>query len=552
MSRRRRALYAVVSTLVLAIGLSAGCGSKKKKDAKKRAAPTPATQTGDRYGGNLRLESPEPQYLNPVLQTRFERVNAQIFEGLVGLDARLEPVPRLAESWKLSESGKVVTFNLRKDVKWHDGEPFTARDVKFTYDAIMGVQAPTLWKAYFENVDSVEITDDHTVVVVYKKPYALAVIAWTVGIIAKHQFEGEGDLAKNPANEAPVGTGPFRLARWEQGKRIVLAANKDYWNGRPYLDNVEVVVGLSGPEIMNGLRTGKLDFVEIPDIKTWANEAQLPEFQEKFEVKDVVEPGFQVIAWNLTRELTGNQKVRLALTHAINRSRIIDDVLLGQARPLSAPYFPNMFGADRSIAPHPFDLDRAVKLLDEAGYPSKDGQRFNLEMMVSESSRGYTTDEVLALIRHDFAAIGIDLKVSYVTPREFSNRAILREFDAAYFGWLPDIPDPDPYALLHSSQIPSGSIHAGYANPEVDRLLDEARAASDRDERKVLYQKVHAIIHKELPYTPLFADYGHYAYTRRLVGVNPNDVGPQPRFPGVARWRFSEQPHAGRVAKPAR
>lgn len=561
MTTRRFVLCALAIALTANL---AACGSKKK-DKRKRAVPEPAAES-DRQGGHLKLHSNEPQYLNPVLETRFERVNMLIYEGLVGLDPRLEPVPRLAASWDISESGKVIKFNLRKDVTWHDGTPFTAKDVKFTYDAIRKVEQPTLWKAYFESVDSVEIIDDHTIVVVYDKPYALALVAWTVGIIPTHKFEAylpgdapaegapAGDkparsLADAPSNREPVGTGPFRIARWEPGVRVVLNANTNWWYGRPYLDTVEVLTNIDDEDLLDSLRTGKIDFAQITDVQAWINEAQLPEFQERFEVKDVVEPGFQVIAWNMTRETFGKQKVREALTHALNRGRVIDDVLMAQARPISAPFFANMYGADPSIAPHAFDLDKAVKLLDEAGHQSKDGHRFDIDLIATESSKGPTTDGVLALFRHDLAAIGIGLKVSYVTAEQFDQKMIMRDFDAAYFGWLPDVPDPDPYALLHSSQIRFGSVHAGYANPEVDRLLDEARATTDRDERKALYNKVHAIVHAELPYTPLFAAYGHYAYSRRLHGVNPNDAGAEPRFPGIARWWIGPEP-APRVAKP--
>lgn len=567
MTTRRLLHCALAVAVVVMLGASlAACGSKKK-DKRKRAVPAPAAES-DRQGGHLKLHSNEPQYLNPVLETRFERVNMLIYEGLVGLDARLEPVARLAESWDISESGKVIKFNLRKGVKWHDGTPFTAHDVAFTYDAIRKVEQPTLWKAYFESVDSVEVIDDHTLVVIYHRPYALALVAWTVGIIPKHKFaaflppdaapEAAADaatpaaavsLAEAPSNREPVGTGPFRIARWEPGARVVLNANTEWWYGRPYADTVEVLVNIADEDLLDALRAGKIDFAQIRDVGAWINEAQLPEFQERFEVKDVVEPGFQVIAWNMTRETFGKQKVREALTHALNRGRVIDDVLMGLARPTSAPFFANMYGADPSIAPHAFDLDRAVKLLDEAGYKSNDGRRFGIDLIATASSKGPTTDGVLALFRHDLAAIGIELKVTYVTPEQFEQKMIMRDFDAAYFGWLPDVPDPDPYALLHSSQIRFGSVHAGYANPDVDRLLDEARATTDRDERKALYHKVHAIIHAELPYTPLFADYGHYAYSRRLRGVNPNDAGAAPRFPGIARWWIGPEPQP-RVAKP--
>ena len=128
--------------------------------------------------------------------------------------------------------------------------------------------------------------------------------------------------------------------------------------------------------------------------------------------------------------------------------------------------------------------------------------------------------------------------------REYFERLAKHDYDGNYFGWLPDIPDPDPYALLDSSQIGTGPNYAYYANPEVDKLLDEARATPSRDARKALYAKVHAIVADELPYTPLYAPYGHYAWNRRLRGVNPRDLGPQMLFPGVARWWVDQQPPA--------
>ncbi len=544
----------LVAAALVAVTIAPGCGSKKDRNKKE---PSPSAgggggKAGDRYGGYLRLHSNEPQYLNPVLQTRFERVTPLVFEGLVGVDARMEPSKRLAEDWEISESGKMITFRLRKNVKWHDGTPFTAQDVKFTYDAIQKTTAPTLWKAYMESVDSVEISNDHTVVVVYKQPYALALMAWTVGIIPKHIYDtGAKDLKTSPANEQPVGTGPYKVSSWEKKSKVVLSANKEWWYGRPYIDGIEVQVGLAEDQILDGLRQGKLDFVEVPEIQVWANEAQLPEFQEKFAVDDVVESRFYTVAWNMSRKTFEDKRVRQALTYAFNRARVVDDVLLGQARVLDAPFFPDMFGADPSIAPYPFDLDKAVKLLDEAGHKSVDGKRFELDMILSASARGAITDAALAIYRHDLQAIGIDLKLTYLPPEQFTDRVVMRDFDAAYFGWLPDLPDPDPYALLHSSMIQGGSIHAGYANADVDRLLDEARATSNRDQRKALYYKVHRIIHEEMPYTVIYSDYGHYAYNRRLHGVDPDDLGPTPRFPGVARWWIDDAAGSAAVAKPA-
>jgi peptide/nickel transport system substrate-binding protein len=238
------------------------------------------------------------------------------------------------------------------------------------------------------------------------------------------------------------------------------------------------------------------------------------------------------------------------MTHALDRTRIIDDILLGEARALSAPFFPTMFGADPSIAPYAFDLSKATKLFDDAGHPSKDGVRFTVDLIALQSQRNASVESMMAIFRRDLKSVGINLKVSFLPTRAFFNRVVMRDFDGAYFGWLPDIPDPDPYALLHSSQMDKAPIHAGYANTAVDSLLDDARRTANRDERKALYHRVHALVHADEPYTMLYAEHGRYAWSRRLRGVNPKDIGPQPRFPGIARWWITAPSRPGAAAKP--
>ncbi|MBT8492223.1 MAG: hypothetical protein KJO07_04115 [Deltaproteobacteria bacterium] len=526
------------TAVALAIALIAlGCSSSKdggnKPPAQSGPAKTAKKSAEPSRGGNVRLPSNEPRYLNSVLETRFNRATPLIFEGLVGLGAQFEPVPALAQSWETSKDGKTITFRLRKGVLWHDGQPFTSKDVLFTFQAMRKTTKPTVWKGYFADVDKLDAPDDHTIAVRYKKAYAPALITWTMGILPEHVYGG-GELAESKGNKEPVGTGPFRLSRVEPGVRMILAANDKWWGGRPYLDSVELIFGSKKP--IELLANGQLSFARVDDVHDWTQKANLSEFRSRFEVTSIPEARFRVIAWNAQKKPFDDKRVRLALTLALNRDRVIEDVFQGQAQSLSAPYFPNMFGLDRSIAPHPFDLDRAVKLLDEAGLPSTDGKRFAVELIVLESLRGPNSDEMLAIYRRDLAAIGIDLKVRFISTKQFFEKVVLRDFEAAYFGWLPDIPDPDPYSLLHSSQIGGGQNFAGFANAEADKLLDEARNTLSRDERRSIYQKLHKLLHDEMPYTPLYAPFGNYAWNRAIRGVNPRDVGPGGQMPGIARW----------------
>ncbi|MCG8423517.1 MAG: ABC transporter substrate-binding protein [Proteobacteria bacterium] len=543
-----------VAALALLIAFAPACTSGGNVDKREKAAktvePTQAAQKmqakGPQPGGHVRLRSPEPRYLNPVLQGQFDRANLLIYEGLVALDARLDPIPRLASKLDLSPDGKTLTFTLRTDVKWHDGEPFTSKDVAFTFKAIRETQVSTLWKAYMSSVESLETPDDNTVVVKYKQPYGPALNAWTVGILPQHLFSGQS-LVRSKYNQDAVGTGPYKLARWEKGQRIVLQANRNWWYKEgdkklPYIDSVELLFNISAKDTVEALANDQVDFAEIVDIDDWTNRVQSADFRSDFEASDVSEAQFRAIAWNGKKPLFADKRVRKALTHALNRGRVIDDVLLSYARPLSVPFFPTMYGADPSIAPWPFDLDKATKLLDEAGHPAKKGNpRFAIDMIALKSQEHTVTHASIGIFRNDLRAIGVELKMTHLDSGEFFDRIIMGKYDAVYFGWLPDISDPDPYGLLHSTMIGAGHNYAAYSNPVVDKLLDNARATTNRDERKAMYHKLHRILHDDIPYTTLYAPLAHYAWSRRLRGVNPYDVGAQARFPGLPRWWISNR-----------
>ncbi len=529
--RPRIRLALVVATLSAAL---VGACKGKAKDKEAGGTQAKVTEKAPRTaGGTAKLPSNEPRFLNPVLETRFDRANVLIFEGLVGFDAKLEPVPRLAESWEQSNEGKTITFRLRKGVKWSDGTDFTSKDVAFTVEQIRNPELRTLWRTYFSGIESVKTPDDLTVVVNYSKAYAPALVSWSVGILPAHKF-ADTDFATAPANTEPVGTGPFKLTRWEQGGRMLLARNDKWWNGKAGLSNIELVFGVE--DKLAALKKGDLDFANIPDIGRWASEAQLPDFLDNFEQTTSVESIFRLIAWNGTKAPFVKPEVRQALTHALDRERVVQDVLLGEGQLLSAPFFANMYGADSSIAPHAYNLERAEELLSAAGSAKAEGKRFGIDLITLNSQRIPINAEMFAIFKHDLGQLGIDLRVTYLSSEEFVTRHAAGDYDAAYFGWLRDIPDPDPSALLHSSQIKGGQNFANYSHSEVDGWLEGAVATSDRATRKELYAKVHAQLHKDMPYTVLYAPHSHYAWSRKLHRTHPADVSAQTRFPGISRW----------------
>jgi peptide/nickel transport system substrate-binding protein len=386
------------------------------------------------------------------------------------------------------------------------------------------------------DVESLETPDKGTVIVKYSVPYAPALVTWTMGILPEHVY-GAGKLSEVEGNTKPVGTGPYKLSRWDIGSRMVLVANDKWWHGAPKIGTVNLIFNVK--DELAAIRSGQLDFADIRDTNAWLTGSTLPEFREAAESTSVPGSLYRVIAWNTQRAPFKDQRVRLALTHALNRKRVVDDLLVGWGQLLGAPMFPNMFGIDRSIAPHKFDLAAAKKLLDEAGMPATSGRRFGFTLLTLESQRTPVNEEMLARWRTDLAReLNVDLKVEYLPYAEWKERvADKRNFDAAFFGWLPEIPDPDPYNLLHSSQVETGRQNfAGYKSAEADKLLEAARATADRDQRSKIYEQLNAVLHRDLPYTVAYAPFRHYAWSRKLHGVDPADVGEFARFPGLATW----------------
>lgn len=184
----------------------------------------------------------DASYFNPVLATDTvsSSVNGLVFNGLVKYDSKIQLTGDLAERWDISKDGLVFTFHLKKGVRWHDGRPFTAEDVLYTYERLVDPEVKTAFSSNYEKVRKVEAVDPLTVRVTYKEPFVPALESWGMGILPKHVFGGASGKAFNahPANKRPVGTGPYRFVSWSVDEKIVLEANPDYFEGRPHVARV--------------------------------------------------------------------------------------------------------------------------------------------------------------------------------------------------------------------------------------------------------------------------------------------------------------------------
>src|SRR2546428_8403074 len=323
---RARALFLVA--LLVPVAVAPACSPSPSEPV----APPAGAAYGGRFVYPLRFE---PVTLNVVTlsdQTS-DYVARLVGDGLVDRDADLRVVPRLAESWEFTDGGRLLTFHLRRGVRFHDGAPLTSSDVKYTYERVIDPKSRAVGRMDgFLPVERVDTPDDLTVRVVYRFPFAPALAAWEVPILPRHLYEKD-DFLTSRYNRAPVGTGPFRFVSWEAGRRIVLAANPDYWGGRPFIDTFEFQLIPSQETTLQALLAGEIDYAPLSPVQ-WKAHAQDAGFSRRFQTVQYLPLFVFYIAWRGggSSQLFGDPRVRRAMTLALDREGYVRTVLQGSGR----------------------------------------------------------------------------------------------------------------------------------------------------------------------------------------------------------------------------
>jgi len=462
----------------------------------------------------------EPGTLNPLTRRVISAdwvVWRHIFEGLLDYDydsIKLEPF--LAESYELSEDGRQITFRLREGVHFSDGVPITADDVIFTYETIInpGVDAAHL-AGYYRDVERVEKLDDRTVRFVLKQPYwkSLEFMGLQdVGVLPRHVYRFEDPSQFNKMRSEPVGSGPYVFEKWDVGREIVLRRNENYWGRKPRLRKIIFRIITNEWAAIQALRSGEVDFVR-PLPEQFAELSQDKDFASRFWCLSYFTPKipYFYIGWNNDSVFFEDRRVRLAMTHLIDREAIIEHLLRGQGRVTSGPFYIYGGQCDPNIKPWPYDPQRGEQLLTEAGWVDtdgdgirdKDGRPFKFRLMIRSDDVFY--ERLGKFIKESLAGAGVEVELERFEWSIFIERLLDHRFEAEISGWGGAVED-DPYQLWHSSQIAGrGSNHVGFRNKQADELIERARRILDEEQRNRLYHRLHAIIHNEQPYTFLYA-----------------------------------------------
>ncbi|MEJ2091510.1 MAG: peptide-binding protein [Syntrophobacterales bacterium] len=512
--------------MVALLIMFAGCGSPEAE--KEYGGP----DTGPAYG-DLLIDASigDASTLIPPLASdaASHEVAALIYNGLVKYDGDLNLVGDLAESWDISPDGLVITFKLRRGVRWQDGAPFTAHDVMFTYRTMVDPKTPTAYGGDYKQVKKAEVLDDYTFRVTYPKPFAPALGSWTLAILPKHLLAGL-DITKSPLARRPVGTGPFIFQEWRAGDKIILSYNPDYFEGRPYLNGYVYLVKPDLATMFLELKAGNIDRMGLTPLQ-YERQTAYDKFHRLFNKYKYVSFSYTYLGYNLEDPRFADRRVRQALTHAINKREIVDGVLLGLGQEATGPYKPGTWFYNPDVATFPYDPEKAKALLAEAGWHpnsqgilEKDGKPFKFTILTNQGNDlRVRTGEI---IQRRLREVGIVVKLRTVEWAAFIKEFIDKgRFEAVLLGWTTG-QDPDLYDIWHSSKTKPGELNfIHYNNPEVDRLLEEGRHTFDREKRRQAYFRFQQIIAEDQPYTFLFVPDALPAVHKRFRGIKPAPAG---------------------------
>ncbi len=522
-------IYRLVLIIILLSLCACGVDRPDNNDAESGNPPAGAPAYGD-----IVVEGSigDASNLIPILSSdsTSHEIASLVFNGLVKYDKDMKVVGDLAESWNISEDGLEITFHLRKGVRWHDGHPFTAEDVLFTYRLTIDPKTPTAYAGDFLRVKDARVIDPYTFRVTYPEPFAPALTSWSAAVLPRHLLEGK-DITRTPFARHPIGTGPYRFKEWQTGQKIVLVSNPDYFEGRPYIDGYIMRIIPDMATMFLELRAKGIDRMGLTPLQ-YTRQTENNLFRKQYNKYRYLSFSYTYLGYNLEHPLFQDRRVRQAISYAINKREIVEGVLLGLGREASGPFKPGTWPYNPDVRRYPYDPGKARGLLAEAGWMDSDGdglldrggRPFAFEIITNQGNE--VRAKCAEIIQRRLADIGITVKIRVIEWAAFINDFINKKrFDATILGWTITL-DPDLYDVWHSSKTDPGELNfVSFKNEEVDDLLEKGRGTFDRQERKRCYDRIQEILAEEQPYAFLYVPDALPIISSRFRGIDPAPIG---------------------------
>ena len=531
---RRIASFLISVLLALAL---AGCSLVKLPEAHiieeepPEAAPQP-TEPAPTMGGELRVPLTAPDTLNPLLTKSSNMLSFLnlIFDSLVEYDENSRPVPSLATGWEVSPDGRIWVFSLRKDVKWHNGQTFSGKDVLFTFEILKSGALDSFYSSsMFDNIVEYGLRygDPYSFYIRLAEPTYNILDLLTFPVLPEDVYESAENMIQNRSDFSiePVGTGPYKADSGQpfDGTEIKLIRNENWWKGSSYIDSIIGKVFKSNEEARNAFNNGEIDLVDTTVVyaNTKLNRNNATHYKYLTSI-------FEYLALNRNNPLFQDTGVKKAMAYAIDRKEIISKVYLNNAETVDVPIPSSSWLYDSSYRIYDYDIDRARSLLADAGWADSDGdgvlerdidgKKVDLAFTLLTNDDNDFRRDAADMIAKQLALIGIKVKVELLTWEVLQNEVLPSgNFDAILTAYSLDYMHDLRFAF-HSSQIGSGNF-IKYSSEELDSLLDKAATAFTEEDRLEAYAGIQKHFTEQLPVISLYFRTGSLLADNRVHGI---------------------------------
>jgi peptide/nickel transport system substrate-binding protein len=472
-----------------------------------------------------------PDTLNP-LSVESEAGRALVpllFDSLLAHDPNSgQVIPHLAETWMVADDGESITFTLRTNALWHDGQPVGANDVVFTIEAAREPALDSLYGPQLSHVVKANAPDDTTLVVQLDEPDCPSLeVLGELPILPQHLL-ANSDLSIASLDDVPVGSGPFMFVDWTPEGEVHLSRNEDYWGGAPYLDAWSYRPFTDAEDLQRAWAADQIDVALMPPGRLPGVTDSSPSLKANQSVYHYLSPEFLFVAFNNDHPVLSDSRVRLALSMAVDRQQLLDQALDGKGELIAGTLPSSHWAADPALRPPPYDPDGARQLLAEAGWSDSDGDGWldregeRLRLPIRTNGGDRVREDVAILVSGYYRAIGIDASTELVSWAALVDDLFTHDFEAIVFGW-PLLADPDQsrWWLSTENDVGIGYNFVSFADDMVDRLLQEALTVPgcDAGRRAERYQQIQHLLAQERPYDFLLIPYATALTRPNLHGV---------------------------------
>ncbi|NLW25825.1 MAG: peptide ABC transporter substrate-binding protein [Hungateiclostridium saccincola] len=531
-------------------------------------------------GGQINLFSTPPDTLNPVLTKNayIKDYLAFVFESLVELDKKQKPVPLLAENWEVSEDLLVWTFRLRDNVYWHDGTPFTSEDVKFTFDLILNSGDDSIYKGNIENIESYYVENDKIFKIKLFEPDSFTPERLIFPIIksaakftgdmgnAEDLAAGEDELEDNnmegeeiAAGEGieaatgidfkPIGTGPYVFKEYKEDEYILLESNEKWWKGigegekgenLPYISRINIKIFKKNSSVGDAFQSNKVDVVHMSRAAWIRYNGRMDITLKRYPSNE-----FEFIAFNLSNDILKETEIRKAIAYTVDRTKIINDIMPGEAVASEFPVIPDTWMYDTNVISNEVSLEKARALISESGWEeNRNGvlskrigwRNVPLELELLVNNDNDTRIKVAEEIKKQLSSVGITVNINKVKWDELNKRVKDGKFDMVFLG-CTITPVADISFLYSSKEIEDGFNIAGYSREAVDSYLELILKENDYSRKKAFFTNLRNIINQDVPYLGLYFYNDAALYNKKIKGIlNP---GTWTKYEDYTRWYLS-------------